>query len=206
MKKTISIAAVLAVSALAAPTFAQETVELMGEAEPYCNLPTTWVYATGNGGQYFSGSTWSLPQSIIANTSGIAITGGEYPIRVTGEGSCNTSHRFQLQSSRGGLRADVEAPTGFSNRREIRYDAYWSTATFATDGVRAAYGPAIGNWRPSTPGQMSSMITFTATGTRPAPGNRFFDVRIGLLRDAADGPLVASDDYQDQLTITVSFP
>lgn len=206
MKTTVSIVALCAAAAVCAPALAQEAIALQGTAEPYCTLPTTWTaQSSGAGGatgaQFNSNSrTWTIPQAALAGADGAAVAGGEYAVRIFGDGSCNTAHRIQLQSTRGGLSTGSDpsqpAPAGFARRRPIKYDAYWASGS----GLTTNYG--VQNFTPTAPGQTSAAFDYTLTASRPAPGNHRFDVRMGLQRSGA--ALMVAGDYSDSLVITIT--
>ena len=219
MKTSISLIAVAAAVAMAAPALAQAslsvappppgpsegTVTLSADAEPYCTLPDSWSYVSGfngGGGSQFSGTTWTIPASALADTSGNANTGGEFAIRIRGEGSCNTSHSIQLQSVRGGLTTGANttdpAPAGFSRRRAMEYRAHW----VAGDGLNGSNG--VMNFAPTSPGQMSGVYNYVVGATKPPPGNRGFDIRLGMQRGTGGAGLLVAGTYSDQLLVTIS--
>ena len=112
----------------------------------------------------------------------------------TGMAACNTTHIITLTSSNGGLAHGASAanpPPGFTRSRRMRYDAHWMGQT--------SWG--IQNWVPTAPG---ASIQYDH-GVRVPPGNREFDIRMGLLRDPTNSPMVAGT-YTDQLTITITVP
>lgn len=202
----ISTASVLAaLIALAGPAMADDdqSVLLQGNVDPECRLPTSWAYVSGfNGpnGSHFNGTTFTIPQSALVTSSSTPVAGGEYAIRVRGTGFCNTSHTISITSVRGGLTVDGDpaapAPAGFINRRSLAYEAGWRN-----DTLNDWFGPAV-QMTANTPGQSASR-NFTVSGALAPPGNRAFDVRIGMARPAGQPPMVAGA-YSDQLVITLT--
>ena len=204
MKSMLKIAtASLALFGVSGLAHAQDQgVAVGGEVEASCTLPDTWAFVSQGGGASgsdFSGSTWAIPAAAFAGSNGVAVSGAEYAIRIRGTGFCNTSHTIRLQSSRGGLVTGdptTPAPAGFTKRRPMKYDAYWS------NGAGGSYGPAV-SYTPTTPGQLSSVGTFTVSGSLAPPGNRGFDIRLGLARPVVAAPMLAGA-YSDTVTVTIA--
>lgn len=202
MKKLTFALAAAAMTALASPAAAQPvqdetTISIIGSAEAFCKLPETWAYAssTGNvGSSQFSGNTWSIPPELIATTNGNAVVSTEeVAIRVRGMASCNTSHIITLTSSNGGLAHAASAsspPAGFTRSRRMIYNANWRDKSWG-----------VFNWVPTAPGDSRSYDH----GVTVPPGNHEFDIRMGLLRDPTNSPMLAGP-YNDQLTITITVP
>lgn len=206
MKTLISITAAAFALGTAGAALAQDPqVEVAGTAEAQCTLPGSWsVESTFNGATGFGGSTWNIPSSALATADGMAVSGGEYALRVRGVGFCNASHTIQLQSSRGGLVVgdpSTSPPAGFANRRNMKYEAHWSGG--GGPGTRTPFGPATG-FTPTTPGQLSNAANYQVSGALAPPGNRTFDVRMGLQRGALATPLIAGD-YSDTVTVTIAL-
>lgn len=212
MKTTVSLAAA-ATMAFAAPALAQPSSEdgvtVFGNAEAYCTLPTIWAGqsgTTGMGATRWNGTTLSIPSSLLAETTGAAITGGVTPVaRIRGTGSCNTSHRIRLQSVNGGLvhesGADTPAPQGFIKRRAVTYEAFWRNVV---DGV-ANTGWGVHNWTPSAPGEFSPTYNYViGAANRPNPGERGFEVVVELSR-AGPGGVMLAGQYSDQLIVTIEI-
>lgn len=184
-------------TAFAAPAYAQtvQSVDIVGTAERFCTLPTSWTFVSGfNGGSsaQFSGTTWTIDPQLIATTEGKPVSGGEVAIRVRGSARCNTTHRITLQSANGGLEhgssSAGSAPSGFLRTRRMQYQANWRDTT---NGI-------IG-WVPAAPG---ASIDYDYTVA--PPGDRDFDVRMGLLRDPSASPMLAGA-YRDTLTVSISI-
>lgn len=193
-----SLAAVVATGAAAA----DPQVSVSGIAEASCTLPSSWAVTNVSGGAaagQFSGQTWTIPDAYFADTGSLAATGADIALRVRGTGVCNTSHSFRLESTRGGLVTGdpgTPAPAGFSRRRAVRYDAFWS------NGSNGAQGPAV-IYTPSVPG-LSSTANYTVSGALPPPGVRQFDFRMLLNRGGAATPMVAGE-YSDTIVITLTI-
>ncbi len=205
MKLATSIAAGLGLLFVAGAASAQEQIEVSGAAEPMCAFTGGWTAISVGGGASlgdFSGSAWNIPASAFASSSGVAVQGSEYALRLRADGSCNTSHTITVSSARGGLSAVADGsapPEGFANRRPMKYAAYWS------NGSGGAYGPSssqIQNFRPATPGA-SVTRTFTVSSTWAPPGARGFDLRLGLERPTVAQPLIAGA-YSDVVTVTLA--
>jgi hypothetical protein len=199
--KAVSGALAAGLALFAAPVAAQtsgsQEVEIIGTAEAFCSLPSSWEVASSTNTvtfSQFSGRTWSIPRSLLANDTGMGIVSNdEVAIRVRGKGTCNTTHTITVTSANGGLaRVDsTAAPTGFQRLRKMRYDAHWRDQP--TWGVT--------NFVPSAPGASQVYDHLS----RVPPGEREFDIRMGLLRDGTAGPMVAGT-YTDQVTVTISIP
>lgn len=184
---------------------ADELVNITANAPVICALPNTWsVNSTTSGASaaQFSGTTWTIPSSQFATASATAVSGAEIAIRLRGQGICNTSHTIQVASARGGLTAgDAEAapPAGFTNRRAIRYEAYWVASGQSSSTV--ALGPkAVLN--ASAPGS-GPAVPYVVSSALAPPGNRSFDIRIGMPRGAISAPMLAGD-YSDTVTVTLA--
>lgn len=196
--KSILILGVAALATLATPAGAQDSasVDVIGTAEAFCSLPSAWQFASSTNNvssSQFSGNTWTIPSTLLADTSGNGIvSSAEVAIRVRGQAACNTTHTITVSSSNGGLAhaASVSAPpAGFTRKRRMTYNANWRDQNWG-----------VINFIPSAPGDSR---TYNHGSTVP-PGNREFDVRMGLLREPTSGPMLAGA-YTDQLTITISI-
>ncbi|MBI1405002.1 MAG: hypothetical protein GC145_02625 [Caulobacter sp.] len=200
--RTLAAVTALGLAAAATAASAQESVTLAGSAEKVCTLPDSWAFvsgAAGASGSQFSGTTWTIPESAFAAADSTAVIGSEYAIRIRGAGFCNTSHTISLTSSNGGLTTGspaAAAPAGFSKRRVIKYQAYWSNGSGGNTGPNVTLNA-------STPNQQT-VGTYTVSGALPPPGNRNFDIRLGMARGALSGPLLAGD-YSDTVTVTLSI-
>jgi hypothetical protein len=205
MKTILAISTSLALLAGAASASDKE-VALIASAPAICTLPTSWSVNSSTGGGsagQFTGTTWNIPASQFASANGSAVTtGGEIAIRLRGAGVCNTSHTISVESSRGGLTAGnpaEAAPSGFANRRPMTYEAYWvasgSSSSTVPLGPRAKL---VANMPGSTP-----PVSYTVSSTLAPPGNRSFDLRIGMPRDAVGVPLIAGT-YSDTVTVTLA--
>jgi hypothetical protein len=186
-----------AASADSGPTDSTE-VAIIGTAEAFCSLPSTWQVASSTSNvsfSQFSGHTWTIPGNLVASTSGNAINSvTEVAIRVRGQAACNTTHTITLSSANGGLKAVAAGstpPNGFEIKRRMKYDAHWRNHT--------DWG--VTNWIPAGEG---ASITYNHGATVP-PGNNEFDVRMGLLRDPTNAPMLAGQ-YTDQLIVTIGIP
>lgn len=210
--KTITSLAIGAIALSAAGAVsAQEILTVTGNAESICELPDDWRFISSNHGasssEFASGSrTWTIPSDLVAETDGMAVSGGEVAIRIRGEAFCNTAHTITLSSERGGLVADVPAVPGFANRRAMLYTAHWSNleAGSNSSGVGQFYGGTsrgINNFNPPAGGGETTrnFANFAPPGLRP------FDLRLSMPRSASympSEPLVAGA-YQDVITITI---
>ena len=203
MKKLILALAAAAPAALATPASAQPaaqdqtTIQIIGTAEAFCTLPDSWQFASSTSNvsaSQFSGRTWTIPGALVATNNGNAVVStDEVAIRVRGQAACNTTHIITLTSTNGGLAHAASAgspPAGFTRTRRMTYNANWRDTTWG-----------IFNWVPSAPGDSISYDH----GARIPPGNHEFDIRMGLLRDPTNSPMVAGS-YSDQLIITISVP
>lgn len=195
--KSVLITGTALLAAFATPATAQETrsVDIVGTAEAFCSLPSSWQFAsstTNVSASQFSGNTWTIPSSLLADSAGNAIQStAEVAIRVRGQAACNTTHTITLTSSNGGLAHGASAaapPAGFVRQRRMTYNANWRDENWG-----------ILNWVPSSPGASTTYDH----GSRVPPGVRDFDVRMGLLRDPTNAPMLAGT-YTDQLTITIA--
>lgn len=208
MKIITSLAAGAIMIAAAGAAAAQENITLTGEAEAVCELPAAWQFVSSSysapaGGHFDAGAnTWNIPSNLLSNAEGMSVQANEVAIRIRGVSFCNTAHIIEVQSQNGGLVADAGAAPGFANRRTMRYDVYWG------DGNGNSFGGSsrtINNFVPTTPGQIRT-ATYTITDTVPPPGERAFDIRMGLQRNAPNipaQPLVAGA-YQDVITVTLT--
>lgn len=207
MKTMITIAAVAALLAAAGTAAAQtpQSIPIEGSAEAVCTLPAVFAFHSANAGAnsgQFSGTTWTIPPSALAGAGGNATTGLEYAIRVRGQGFCNTSHTITVSSANGGLAAaggTAPAPNGFANRRPLRYEAYWVASGNAAASV--PLGPKA-QIVASTPGQQN-VANYVVSSSLAPPGNRNFDLRIGMDRGPLATPLIAGV-YNDTVTVTLS--
>ncbi len=200
MKHILSALGAIALMASATPALADDnqSVDIVGTAEAFCSLPTSWqfVSSTSNvNASQFAGTTWTIPSALLADSEGNGVQStDEVAIRVRGQAICNTTHIITLTSENGGLANEdtiSSPPPGFQNSRRMIYNANW----------RDEPGWGVFNWVPQSPGD----TTTYDHGGRAPPGIHDFDVRLGLLRDAAAGPMVAGS-YTDQLVITISVP
>jgi hypothetical protein len=216
MKSILSLFGAAALTALATPALAAnpQSVDVIGNAQAICTLPTSWSFvsaAGGAGGGQFSGNTWTIPASALADAAGIATnTNAEYAIRVRGEAMCNTGFEITLRSENGGLvnttytgATPPQPPAGFTWKRKMIYNANWQNDITPGTSVNP---PAIGasNWGvvnfiPTAPGDSDSYDH----GNKAPPGIRNFDIRMGVIRDAGQGPLLRGD-YQDVITIDLT--
>ena len=207
---TMKLFASLALGAIAlaaAGAASAQVVDMTGTAEAECHLPNTWQFISANnlpGGNFTSGTnTWNIPSALVADANGMASGGGssDVAIRLRGTSFCNTAHTISLTSQNGGLVAAAAPVAGFANRRTMKYDAYWS------DGGNAFGGNSrsVQNFYPTTPGQ-SATATYTIVDGVPPPGNRTFDIRMGLMRNTPNIPAqpMLSGTYQDVLTVTLT--
>lgn len=209
MKRIITTAAMTAMIAAAGAVSADDgqSVTLQGTAAAECNLPTSWNFVSGNAGagsSDFSGTTFMIPEVALVNADSTPVAGDGFAIRVRGMGFCNTSHVIAISSQRGGLRlnGDLGAtpPQGFTNHRQLRYEAGWSTATTST-GPGENFGPTA-QLLAQTPG-LPVVASFLVGPTQDPPADRRFDVKISLQRPAGAPPLVAGN-YSDNLLITLT--
>jgi hypothetical protein len=201
MKSIITLAA--GVSLLATAAVAQEQVEVSGTAPAICSLPSTWTVAQGAGGAGASqfdaaARVWTVPTNLVTNAAGM-VTTGDTGIRLRGAGYCNTSHTISITTQNGGMRADSEAPEGFSNIRRMRYDAHWSSGTQTVYGGNAR---GVVNWRPTAAGTNSATFTVTSTAM---PGQRDFDVRLGLSTTGGSGLPLIQGAYEDVITVSLAI-
>jgi len=186
---------------------AQETVNMTGTAEAECHLPNTWQYVSNNnlpGGNFTSGSnTWNIPSNLVTDANGMSNGSGQadVAIRIRGTSFCNTAHTIVLTSQNGGLVSAAAPVAGFANRRTMRYDAYWSQGGSPFGGSSRA----VENFFPTTAGQ-SAQATYTIANGAPPPGNRTFDIRMGLQRNAPNIPSqpMLAGAYQDVITVTLT--
>lgn len=204
--KTLIAAAIAAFALAATGSALAETVEIGGDAPQICTLPGSWSFVSGfNGGAsgQFDGSAWTIPEAAFASPNGNAVVGGEFAIRIRGVGTCNTAHTIRLQSSRGGLVHDSggSPPAGFTSRRPVQYSAHWSGNGGSNNSN--PQGPAA-TFTPNTPGQLSSPANYVVSGSLAPPGNRTFDLRLGLQRTALAAPLIAGA-YSDTVTVTLAL-
>jgi hypothetical protein len=203
MKTTFAIIGAAALASLATAASAQTSasdsteVEIIGTAEAFCSLPSSWqaVSSTNNVSlSQFNGHTWTIPTNLVASTAGNAVNStAEVAIRVRGQAACNTTHTITLTSANGGLKAaaaEDAAPAGFEYKRRMIYNANWRDESWG-----------VFNWVPTSEGASTTYDH----GARVPPGNHEFDVRMGLLRDPTNAPMLAGD-YSDQLTITIGIP
>jgi hypothetical protein len=200
MKHILSALGAAALMAWATPALADDTqsVDIVGTAEAFCSLPTSWKYVSSTSGvnaSEFAGTTWTIPASLLADAEGNGtVTADEVAIRVRGTAACNTTHSIMVQSLNGGLtNTDTlsSPPPGFENNRRMIYNANWTNKE----------GWGVFNWIPQSAGDSA---TYDHANRAP-PGTHEFDVRMGLLRDPTAGPMVAGT-YTDQLVITISVP
>jgi hypothetical protein len=217
MKSILSLFGVVALTGIAAPALAQDdsaSVDVIGNAEAICTLPTNWTRVSSAGtaaSSQFEGNTWTIPAAALANSAGIGTqTNDEYAIRVRGAAMCNTGFKITLRSQNGGLVNATYAgatppppPSGFTWKRRMTYNANWQNDV--TPGT-SANPPAIGanNWGVVNfiPQSAGDSRTYSHNNTAP-PGIRNFDIRMGVLREATSGPLLAGL-YQDIITVDLT--
>ena len=203
MKTLILAAAAATLSAVATPAAAQAsaqddtTISIIGTAEAFCTLPSNWQFVSSSSNvsaSQFSGNAWTIPAALVADSSGNAVTStAEVSIRIRGQAACNTTHIIRLTSANGGLAQAASAghpPAGFTRLRRMTYDANWRDTDWG-----------IFNWIPTSPGDS---IAYDHAARVP-PGNHEFDIRMGLLREPTNSPMLAGS-YSDQLTVTISVP
>lgn len=203
MNKFAFALAATTMAALASPAAAQPaaedsvTIPITGTAEAFCTLPSTWTFASSTSNvsaSQFSGHTWTIPDNLVASTAGNAVVStAEVAIRVRGQAACNTTHIITLTSANGGLAHGASAanpPAGFTRLRRMEYNANWTNESWGVIG-----------WVPAAPGDSRTYDH----GTRVPPGNHQFDVRMELLREPTNAPMLAGT-YTDQLIITISIP
>ena len=216
MKSILSLFGAAALTAFATPAFAQDgsaDVDVVGDAEAICTLPTSWSFvsaAGGAGGSQFAGNTWTIPASVLADAAGIGtVTSTEYAIRVRGAAMCNTGFTITLRSQNGGIVNTTYAgstppppPAGFTWRRRMTYSANWQNdVTPGTSNNPPAIGAhnwGVVNFIPNAAGDSRSY-----THEAQPPGIRNFDIRMGVLREATSGPLLAGL-YQDVITVDLT--
>lgn len=201
MKHILRALSAVALMASAAPALAADDstpIDIIGTAEAFCSLPTTWQYVSSTSNvnaSQFAGTTWTIPSTLLADAEGNGIVSAtDVAIRVRGQAICNTTHTITLTSQNGGLANEdtlTSPPPGFENSRRMIYNANW----------RDKPGWGVFNWTPQAPGDTTSYDH----GSKAPPGIHDFDVRMGLLRDPTAGPMVAGT-YTDQLVITISVP
>jgi hypothetical protein len=189
--------ALVATPAAAQPAQDDTTISIIGTAEAFCTLPDNWQFVSSSANvsaSQFSGHTWTIPAELVADTSGNAVTSAAaVEIRIRGQAACNTTHIIRLTSANGGLAQAASAghpPAGFTRLRRMSYDANWRDTDWG-----------IFNWIPSSAGDS---ITYDH-GARVPPGNHEFDIRMGLLREPTNSPMLAGS-YTDQLTVTITVP
>jgi hypothetical protein len=203
---------IIAISALAAfgltGAAAAQSTPVGGTVEKVCTLPAAWAFhssTTGASAGQISGNTWNIPQAQLASASGAPVVGGELAIRLRGTGFCNTSHTIRVSSARGGLASDsadapsYQLPAGFADRRPVRYEAYWVASGVSSSTV--ALGPKADVT--ASVAAASNVANYQVGVGLAPPGNRSFDLRIGVLRSAMATPLIAGD-YSDTVTVTLS--
>ena len=220
MKSVLSLFCAATLTAFATPAWAQNdsgdnsaNVDVIGNAEPICTLPTSWNFvsaAGGAAGSQFSNGVWSIPASVLAdNTATGTVTSTEYAIRVRGAAMCNTSFALQVTSQNGGLvntsyagDSPPEPPQGFTWKRKMTYNAHWQNDTTpGTTTPPAQIGATnwgVTNFIPQNAGNSKS---YTHSGA--PPGIRNFDVRMGVIRDATSGPLLRGI-YKDVIQIDLT--
>lgn len=203
MKAIVSVFVAAATVSVAGAAFAADpTVTLNGVVSNYCTLPSVWKGVSSNGGANvgnFVGTTWTIPSSALVGANGLPTPNspqGDYAIRIRGEGSCNTSHQIKITSEYGGLVAGGAAgatnpPAGFSNRRAMDYRAHWRDR-----GPIAQIANAVA---PSDAGQADYVV---GNGLL-APGVREFDIRMGVVLNSSNLPMVAGV-YSDRVIVTLS--
>lgn len=194
----------LLAAAGAASAQSPQGVAVGGTAAQVCYLPPSFTFSndTGNGTGQFSGNTWTIPSTSIANANGTAVAGEELAIRITGAGFCNTAHRIGVSVTNGGLRRNGQEapPAGFANSRPVKIDAHWANPNASSYARR--FGPGIWDFVPNQPFAGATQ-DWVATPANGVPGARPFDVRLAVLRPAASMPLVAGD-YSELVTVTLT--
>lgn len=208
MKTVFAISAAAALMAVSGAAVAEDQdVVIQANAPVICSLPTTFAFHSSTAGAssgQFVGTTWNIPASQLAAANGSAVTAGEIAMRVRGtDGVCNTSHTIEVSSSRGGLTVAGDASSapapGFAKRRPIVYEAYWVASGISSSTV--PMGPkAVVN--ADIPGE-SGVASYVVSDSLAPPGNRSFDIRIGMNRGAMTTPLLAGT-YSDTVTVTLS--
>ncbi len=209
-KFNIALVAALAGVGVAGAAVAQpQDVEITGSAEQICTLPAEFIATSAfnsTTGTYGAG-TWTIPENSITTNTGFGDGPPEVAIRVAGFGVCNTAHTITLTSLNGGLVTgdpNAPAPSGFSRRRAMSYEAHWQTLATPTGGPGSVYG---GNSRramianANTPGQ-TAVANFTVTDTVAPPGARRFDIRMGVI--PATNHMIAGE-YRDTVTVTLGI-
>ena len=208
MSRKFLLAATAAISALGivGPALADpQSVEVVGSAEKFCKLPDSYQVASAFNAtaSQFAGNTWTIPESAITTADGQADGPPEVAIRLSGWGSCNTSHLITVTSLRGGLVNGNEsgpAPAGFSHRRPMLYEAHWSQLTSLNGGPGTALGPTA-SITASAP-SASNQRAYTVSGSLPPPGVRRFDVRMGVV--PVSGVRMVAGDYSDIVTVSLT--
>ena len=202
MKSFILALAAATPAAVATPAAAQAPVQddsmisIVGTAEAFCTLPDSWQFAASSSNvsaSQFNGNVWTIPAALVADSSGNAVAStAQVEIRIRGQAACNTTHIITLRSANGGLAYDAagDPPAGFTRLRRMTYDANWRDTDWG-----------IFNWIPSSAGDSISYDH----GARVPPGSHEFDIRMGLLREPSNAPMVAGT-YTDQLTVTITVP
>lgn len=198
---TVALAALVAAGA----ANAADPITVGGTAEKFCTLPDSWATANLSGGAatgQFSGTTWTIPESLLSDAQGQRVVGADTGLRIRGKGHCNASHTIRLQSARGGLVTGTPGdptPDSFARRVAMRYDAQWSA------GGSAVFGNGfVNNFNPTTAGQQSNIGTFTVGVGQAPPGERDFDFRAIFTRTAGSPALLAGS-YSDNVTITIAL-
>ena len=82
--------------------------------------------------------------------------------------------------------------------RSFFISAHW----VAGDGLNGSNG--VMNFAPTSPGQMSGVYNYVVGATKPPPGNRGFDIRLGMQRGTGGAGLLVAGTYSDQLLVTIS--
>lgn len=200
MKAIVPVLGAVVLTSLATPAVAQsapQAIDIVGTAEAFCTLPTSYQFASSTNNvtaSQFNGQQWTINPTLLADSSGTSIVNGsEVAIRVRGQASCNTRHLITLTSTNGGLAHGASAtnpPAGFQRTRKMRYDANWKGESWG-----------IINWVPVGP---NATITYDH-GSKAPPGIHDFDIRMALIRDGNAGPMLAGT-YSDQLIVTISIP
>ena len=207
MKILASAIAATALLAVAGAAAAADPITVGGSAEKFCTLPDSWAFVSSGGGptsSSFSGTTWTIPEAALADSSSVAVSGAEFAIRVRGTGTCNASHSIKVQSANGGLTTGdplTAAPNGFAKRRTMKYEAYWSDG--APGSASTAFGPRAAINAATVAGQQNT-ANYVVSGSLAPPGNRSFDIRMGMQRGALATPLI-SGAYSDTLTVTITL-
>lgn len=192
--------------ALSVITVGSVQAQAGGDVPPACTLDSVWVVESATAGALpgqTSGTTWTLPQSLVLNAVGVARSTGTAPaVRFRTQGDCNTSHTIRVSSLKGGLRRDAGPVDGFLSIRSMQYTAQWHQSQNGSTGG-SNMGPIARINTTGVPGEAVS-VPYVVAGSLPAPGDRRrFDVRLQI-NNAADNQPMAAGAYSDTVTVTLS--